>query len=424
MITALEERFPSLPATLLWKTELLFRGVRYTEALKQAAEEGAAPNFWPHPLRIGDKTSYIPVPYLFRIEGGAVARVRVDDRSQCFVIRKDDGRYILCDSRGELCDVDFVKSHKWQSFRTSDGASQFATGVEQLGDMLVVNMAPGCEYFRVKDDAGESHKCSFCAYGRFGERSNALGQVGGKVEIEKVALQRLHEVLVAATESGEAKHVYLTGGSMLDPKLEVERFLPIVETARNAVGNKLRVTCGSGAVDPEGSRRYRDAGADSCCYNLETWDAETFRTACSGKSTFVGRERWINGLLGGVETFGRGNVGSAFVAGIELLPPAPGMPPQRMVESIVEGATFMMDHGITPLYSPLWPIDGTAYKPQDGLSPELFLQVEHEVYKLRAERNFPVPSWLICRGCSYMLLEVDFDHALGLTAAQTPVSVN
>jgi len=420
MITALEERFPELPGSVLWKTELLFRGVRYTEALKQAAEEGAAPNFWPYAFREGLKTQYIPVPYLFRVNGGAVARVRVDDRSEFFVRRKEDGRYVLRDSHREACEIDFVKAHKWQSFRTSDGASQIEAGVEQLGDMLVVNMTPGCEYFRVKDDAGQSHRCSFCAYGRFGARSTALGQVGGRAAPDPTALKRLHEVLAAAVESGEARHVYLTGGSMLDPALEVERFLPIVETARRAVGDRLRVTCGSGAVDPEGSRRYRDAGADSCCYNLETWDAETFRTACSGKSTFVGRERWIDGLLGAVEVFGRGNVGSAFVAGIELLPPAPGMPAQRMIESIVEGATFLMDRGITPLYSPLWPVDGTAYGPADGLSPELFLRVELEVYRLRAERNFPVPSWLICRGCSYMLLEVDFDHAFGLTGAGLP----
>ena len=303
---------PELPGSVLWKTELLFRGVRYTEALKQAAEEGAAPNYWPYPLRDGDRTHYIPVPYLFRVNGAAVARVRVNDQSDFFVRRRDDGAFVLRHGEREACEIDFVQAHKWQSFRTSDGAKQMEAGVEQLGDMLVVNMAPGCEYFRVKDEAGHSHKCSFCAYGRFGERSTALGQVGGRVAIEPTALRRLSEILEAAVDSGQLRHIYLTGGSMLDPALEVERFLPTIETARRVVGDRLRITCGSGAVDPEGSRRYRDAGADSCCYNLETWDPETFRTACSGKSTYVGRERWINGLLGAVDVFGRGNVNRSF----------------------------------------------------------------------------------------------------------------
>jgi hypothetical protein len=196
---------------------------------------------------------------------------------------------------------------------------------------------------------------------------------------------------------------------------EVRRFLPVVETARRAVGDRLRVTCGSGAIAEAGSRQLRDAGADSCCYNLETWDAETFRVACPGKSQYIGRERWIDALLGAVEVFGHGNVGSAFVAGLELLPPAPGMSRPAMVESIVAGATFLLDHGVMPLYSPLWPVEGTAYRPDDGLNPETYLWVEESVYRLRAERRFPVPEWLICPGCSYMLLEVDFDRAFGLT---------
>ena len=38
---------------------------------------------------------------------------------------------------------------------------------------------------------------------------------------------------------------------------------------------------------------------------------------------------------------------------------------------------------------------------------------------MRADRNFPVPDWLICPGCSYMLMEVDFDAAFGLHEKKT-----
>jgi hypothetical protein len=416
MIPALRTQFPDLPAPLLWKTELLFRGVRFTQELADAAAAGAAPNFWPYRQRDGaGKVHLVPVPYLFQMEGGGVARVRVDDRSTLVVRRRNgDAGFTLCEDEETLCGVDFVRAHAWQDFRTRDGGSPFAAGVEQLGDMLVVNVAPGCEYFHADGDGERGLQCAFCAYGRFGKRSLALGQMPGRVAPAPATLRRLEEVLAAAAEAGEARHVYLTGGSLLDPRQEAERFLPVVEAARRAVGDRLRVTCGSGAVDPSDTLRYRDAGADSCCYNLETWDAATFEAACPGKAKFVGRGRWIEALLGAVEVFGRGNVGSAFVAGLELGPPAPGMSSERMVESIVEGARFLLDRGVVPLYSPLWPVEGTAYRPADGLSPELYIHLELEVYRLRAERRFPVPSWLICPGCSYMLLEVDFDRAFAL----------
>ncbi|MBI1792355.1 MAG: hypothetical protein HYR60_32940 [Acidobacteria bacterium] len=411
----LHEQLPDVPPQVLWKTELLFRGVRFTEALAQAAAQGAAPNFWPYCKSTDDgRRQYIPVPYLFRLDGGSVARVRVDDSSPLEVRRAAGQGFMLWHGDQAVCAIDFVPAHAWHSFRTRDGLTQFEAGVEQLGDMLVVNVAPGCEYHRVKDDGGRSLRCGFCAYGRFGQRSAALGQAPGRVAPDPDTLARLEEVLAYAAQTGEVRHVYLTGGSLLDPAQEAERFLPVVETARRAVGDRLRVTCGSGAVDPADSERYRQAGADSCCYNLEVWDEETFRATCPGKAKFVGRQRWIDALLGAVEVFGRSNVGSAFVAGLELGPPAPGMPPERMLESIAEGAAFFLDSGIVPLYSPLWPMQGTAYQPEDGLSPELYVRLEMEVYRLRAERGFPVPEWLICPGCSYMLLEVDLDRALGL----------
>lgn len=110
--------------------------------------------------------------------------------------------------------------------------------------MLVVNLAPGCEYFRVRDELGGSLRCSFCAYGRFDGRAVAMGQEPGRVDLPLLTLRRLGEILSLATELGEARHVSITGGSVLDPADETRRYLPIIETARRAVGDRLRVTCG------------------------------------------------------------------------------------------------------------------------------------------------------------------------------------
>ena len=418
MDLALREHFADLPEIILWKAELMFGGLRFTDALARAVEDGAAPNFYPYRRKAASGlVETIAVPYLFDLGGKAVARIRVDDRASLEVRRDEGGRYTLWRGERELCDVSFVKKHGWQGFRTADGLDPFAAGAEQLGDMIVVNVAPGCEYFTARGPTGASQKCSFCAYGRFDRRSSTLGQEQGRIALDEVVPRRIEEVLRAAAADGSAGHVYITGGSVLDPVLEVERFLPVVEAVRRGVGDKLRVTVGSGAVDPSGSRRYRDAGADSACYNLETWDAATFEACCPGKATHVGRQRWIDGLLGAVEVFGRGNVGSAFVAGLELVPPGPRLSHEAFLASVLEGASFLLDHGVVPLYSPLWPVDGTSYGLEHGIPPALYVRLERALYELRAARRMPVPGWLICPHCSFMLLEVDFDRALGLEEA-------
>jgi hypothetical protein len=416
MTFGLRAQFPTLPDIVLWKAELMFGGLRFTDALAKAVEEGAAPNFYPYRKRHEDgRVDTIAVPYLFDLGGKAVARIRVDDRAALEVQRDAGGRYTL-HRAGEpeaLTEVAFVRAPAWTSYRTPDGLDPFAAGAEHLGDMLVVNVAPGCEYF-VASKGGHSMKCSFCAYGRFDRRSLTLGQQQGQIVLDELVPKRIEAVMRAAATSPDVRHIYITGGSTLDPDSEVERFLPVIEAVRRGVGDRLRVTAGSGAVDPSGSARYKAAGADSACYNMETWDAATFEACCPGKSKYVGRDRWIAGLLGAVEVFGRGNVGSAFVAGLELVPPGPQMSREQFLASVLEGAAFLLDHGVAPLYSPLWPVDGTAYGVRDGIPPALYVELEWELYKLRAARHSPTPDWLICPSCSYMLLEVDFDRALGL----------
>jgi hypothetical protein len=85
-----------------------------------------------------------------------------------------------------------------------------------------------------------------------------------------------------------------------------------------------------------------------------------------------------------------------------------------MLDGICEGTAFLLDHGVMPLYSPLRPVAGTAYRLDQGLPPEVYLQLEMELFRLRLKRRFPVPGWLICSGCSYVFLDVDLDREFGL----------
>jgi len=145
-----------------------------------------------------------------------------------------------------------------------------------------------------------------------GHARRPLARFPGGSHPGSLALPRLEEVLEAAAASGEARHVYVTGGSLLGPEQESDRYGPVVAACRRAVGDRLTATCGLDAVDKVYSERLRDAGADSCCYNMETWDAETFRAALPGKARYVGWERWIAGLVDAVDVVGWGTGGFGF----------------------------------------------------------------------------------------------------------------
>ena len=145
--------------------------------------------------------------------------------------------------------------------------------------------------------------------------------------------------------------------------------MPVIKAAREAVGTKAACDCrGSGAVDKDGSLAYQDAGADSCCYNLETWDPATFEAVCPGKAQSCGaRARWLKGLTDAVDSLwlGQGCLGVCCGSG-DATARAGHVGGRDVGEYPCEGAEFLLDRGIMPLYSPLWPVEGTAYAVTDG----------------------------------------------------------
>ena len=245
MVTVFDRLYSTLPKSLVWKAQLMFTGVKYTDALTEAVNEGAAPGFWPYRMLSADGSGqFRQVPYLFKL-ADAVARVRVNDKSNYEVRRSSNEFALWCDEQ-LLCPVEFVPKHSWASFRTQDGSTYAESGIEQLGDMLVVNLTPGCEYFLTKSN------CKFCGYGRFSPKTQALGQLPGQILPQILTVDRMSEVLANASKSGEARHVYIVGGSTMSPEDEVERFVPVIKAARKAVGDRLHVTARSGG----GPRRF------------------------------------------------------------------------------------------------------------------------------------------------------------------------
>ena len=80
-----------------------------------------------------------------------------------------------------------------------DGVPLAKAGLQTHGDMLVINVAPGCEYFLHKHE-GDSMRCRFCAYGAPDERTHHLGQVAGQVGIPERTLERMAQGLHAVVE--------------------------------------------------------------------------------------------------------------------------------------------------------------------------------------------------------------------------------
>jgi hypothetical protein len=184
--------------------------------------------------------------------------------------------------------IEFEPLRPWLTQKTADGLPFSQAGVTTHGDMLVVNVAPGCEYFLHKHD-GVSMRCTFCAYGAPDERTVHLGQKTGRVEIPPPTLDRMAEALHAVIDQTEIRHIYLVGGSLTDARKEGERFLQLARFVKQANTRGIPVALGSGALPDDVIEQFHaERLVQHVCFNLEMWSEALFAKVCPGKNRYVG----------------------------------------------------------------------------------------------------------------------------------------
>jgi hypothetical protein len=403
-----------LPESSRLKLDLMFDGIRYSEALVQAAKD-AYPNFYPYRFQEGEFNPTgkptVPIPYLLSTEDDTHVRIKGNGASP-WSISRTHSNYFLSHSSdsSKSIPVHFEPLPSWMAQMTSDGFPMAQAGVSLHGDMAVINIAPGCEYFSAEKENGKSMRCSFCSYGAPDKRTAYLGQVAGVISLPDITYQRMQETLVAACKETEIRHIYLVGGSLQDWESEGKRFVEIARAVREVNKDKTPVTCGSGALPNNILKQlYDDRLVDNVCFNLEVWSEELFAKVCPGKNKFVGYQRWIESLEFAVSLWGRGHVYSAMVAGIELEPEY-GFDLQAATDLAVTGAEELCSRGILPIYSLYWPVGGRDHPKYLYRLRNFFENLNLRYREIRKQNNLRIWDGFMCNKCAYMQLECDLDR--------------
>ena len=399
------------------KLDLMFDGLRYSEALGAAAAN-AFPNYYPYRFQPHEKNptgkQSIDIPYLIRLEDGTLVRIKGNPDSPWRVMGEAERGYTLVHDSGPQTDelsITFEPLPGWMTEKTLDGFDKSRAGVSLHGDMAVINVAPGCDYFLEKDNDGRSLRCTFCAYGAPNERISHFGQQAGHPALPAQTYARMRETLHDAIADGHIRHIYLVAGSLPDWQLEGDRFLSIAREVQEVVRHRIPVACGSGALPSAQLQRLFDEQlVDAVCFNLEVWSEPLFSKVCPGKQKFVGYHRWIESLERAVELWGEGRVYSAMVAGVEL-EPVFGMSWQEAADLAIQGAEDLCARGIIPIYSLYWPIGGRDHPDYFDRLLAYFEKLNLAYLALRRRYALQIWEGFMCHRCAYMQLECDLDRS-------------
>lgn len=418
----LATQYPSTPTMARLKAALLFAGVRYHECLAAAAE-WAFPNYMPHHLKPGQKAykgqMKVAVPYMMVMDGGTHCRMRVKDDSPFHVTpsAEDPRVFTLWENEQRVCGLTFEPRRPWTDALTASGVPMRSTGLSQHGDMLVLNIAPGCEFFLSPSDdpmgkgKTENLSCKFCLYGLPDkQRLEPLGQKIGEVALPQPTLDRVTEA--CSHPETHARHLYLVGGSLLTMEEEGERYIQIAETLNRAgLHERYYIALGSGAVTAEHMKRLKALGVRGACYNLEVWDPELFKKICPGKAKYIGRDRWIKSLLEAAEIFGPDHVMTAMVGGVELDGEDAFSSLEQAYESNMECGEYLTPRGVIPIYSLFWKVTGKNRGEEAFYTLDHFLKLNEGLAAIRAREGRYINPDFFCRRCAYMQLEPDYDEA-------------
>ncbi len=402
------------------KVDVMCEGIRYTDALGRAALH-SMPNYYPYRFKAGEHDptgkGIATIPYLINTRDGTEIRILGSGDSPWHVEGDQLEGYRLIDDRnGRTVPIEFEPLQPWMTQKTADGLPYPQAGVTTHGDMLVINVAPGCEYFLHKQD-GHSMRCSFCAYGAPDERTAHLGQKPGQVEIPQPTLERMREALGAVINQAEIRHIYLVGGSLTDGRLEGERFLQLARFVKQANTRGIPVALGSGAIPDDLIEQFHAENlVQFVCFNLEMWSEPLFAKVCPGKNRYVGYHRWIEALETAVRFWGRGNVYSAMVAGIEL-EPEHGLEWEQAARIALEGAEDLCSRGIIPVYSLVWPSGGRDRPDYHERIHSYFERLSGGYREIRRRHGLAIAEGFMCHRCAYMQLECDIDRAPAQEAA-------
>lgn len=416
LLDRLAADYPDIPEVVRLKAAVLFAGVRYDPCLADASH-WTFPSYMPHhialeyPAHNGQR--HISIPYLFRLGDDTQIRLRIKEESP-FIVRKDDDPlgHAIYEGDRRVCATSFEARQPWTAMLTADGTPMRATGLSQHGDMLVLNVAPGCEYFVVPAEGRTKNlSCTFCLYGLPDkQRMEPLGQSLYVVDVPRPTLDRVIEACAHPTT--EASTLYLVGGSMLKMEDEGERFVRIAEQiAKAGLCDRYYVACGTGAIPRRHMEEMRALGVRGACFNLEVWDPQQFARICPGKSSIIGRDRWLQSLDEAVEVFGPENVMSAFVGGAELEGEGAMQDPAEALASAIEAGEYLTPRGIMATYSLFWKMTGKTRGEEPIYTLDHFLRLSAALADIRKRHGRPINTAFFSKRAAYMQLDPDYDAA-------------
>lgn len=377
-------KFPDFPKLLILKIDVQRRGVIYTEAaqskidpdIHQVQSDGQQgfrieQRYFPEGLILKDG-SYLIVSYDYDFE---------NQKRDPYVVDVIDDRIWITDEGRKLAEVSYFVKPDYYNKLASNGEplTKYISSRPQRID-VVLN-----QYCHFWDRNGGG--CKYCPL-----TPNYLKQ---KLKEERYNVKYIVEaVKEALKQEGRFSGFMFTGGSILsgDNVLddELDAYIELIKAIGDLFedGKRYPSQLISSAFDERQLERLvNETKLMHYTTDIEVLDREKFAWICEGKNHYIGYDEWKRRLIASIDYFGKGNVSSGMVLGVELASPNGFVSEEEAFKVITEEAETIVENGIS-LAANVWrPAPGSVFQNQYNPSLEYFVSVYNKFDELHHKYN-------------------------------------
>jgi hypothetical protein len=373
------EKYPDVPRLIALKIDAQRRGVHYTDRALKSVDATVQMR---SPYLFGSRDGEIkPLPESILLrDGTSILTDPTPLEQNPYLVDLVDGRLALVDE-GEA--VEFIEL--WPKPLYYDKFTQSGIPMSHVvsarPQRLNIFQSSYCHFWADKKE------CRFCDLVNHTKQQKTELGVPSRLKPEDVS----ETIAEAIKEPGRFTGMCLTSGSVLKGDQIFDREVDFYIETLQAIGENFTTKkfpsqlIASAFNEKQLARLYEQTGLMSYTSDLEVLGEEKFNWICPGKAQSVGYQEWRQRLIRAVDIFGRGNVGTGLVGGVELAKPYGFTSETDALASTLEEAEFLAEHGVTTVYIVWVPRPGSNFRDQQNPSLDYFVQLARGLHNLRVK---------------------------------------
>lgn len=369
------KKYPDISPFIITQLDVQRRGVTFTSAALDRVDPGIhqtrplGDRLAPDSLLLRDGTSII-TNFTFATSDGTISG------RDPYVVDVVDGKIVLTDNGDVIDEVIYWEKPDYYDKVTSFG-NKMGTVIKARPQRFHLDVNRYCHFW---DTPGEG--CKYCGIGTEGHKYRGTCEEHKNYDEIREVMQEL------VKEKGRFTGLILTGGSVLSGKELCDDELEQYIKALHAVGSvfatkKFPCQINSTALNARQLERlYNETGITSYTTDLEVFDEQVHKWVCPGKARLIPFNEWKKRLFEAVPIFGKGQVNTGIVSGVELAEPNGFKSEAEAIARNLETAEELTSHGVGLKHDVWNVVPNSIFKNQTTPSLDYYVQITKGFYEL------------------------------------------